>query len=215
MNMSGAGKMQYADVFARLQTVQDELSERLGFCLVLVDRRGGEATLPSGMPLACNRRECTAKRPACLQSPPAQGEPVIARCPFGLYWTALFTSLQSSEGDLYLHVGRTARPEQVAAELPLLREIYTLPFAVPVSARKGSTRAVPDADPLLTAQERKVLACLAAGLPNKEIAQRMCISQSTVKSHISSVFKKLGLTNRTEASVYALKNGISLEAEDV
>jgi len=73
---------------------------------------------------------------------------------------------------------------------------------------------MPDAD-ILTAQERKVLACLAAGMTNKEVAQSLCISLSTVKTHISNIFKKLGITNRTEATIYALKNGISLEKQDV
>lgn len=215
MRMSQTGKAQYADLFAQLQTIQDELAARLEVCLVLVSPRGREVTLPSGMPLACNRRECTAKHPACLQAPAGTAEPKIARCPFGLYWTAFPTTLQSSEGELYLHAGRTATADQIAAHLPLLTELYTLPLAVPVVARKEPARALPDADPILTAQERKVLACIAAGMTNKEIARRLCISLSTVKSHISSVFKKLGLTNRTEATIYALKNGITLEGEDV
>lgn len=166
------------------------------------------------MPLACNRRECTTRHPACLKSLPDAAEPEVARCPFNLHWTAFPTALQSDEGDLYLHLGRTATPEELEAHLPLLQQLYTLPLAVPVVARREPARAQTDADPILTAQERKVLACMAAGMTNKEIARRLCISLSTVKSHISSVFKKLGLSNRTEASVYALKNGISLEGED-
>ena len=214
MTMSHTGKVQYADLFAQLQTIQDELAERLEVCLVLVNPRGREVTLPSGMPLACNRRECTTKYPACLQSLPDHAEPQIARCPFGLHWTAFATSLQSNEGNLYLHAGRTATAGEINAHLPLLQQLYTLPLAVPVVARREPARAQPDADPILTVQERKVLACIAAGMTNKEIARRLCISLSTVKAHISSVFKKLALTNRTEASIYALKNGISLEEED-
>jgi len=214
MTMSHTGKVQYADLFAQLQTIQDELAARLEVCLVLVNPRGREMTLPSGMPLACNRRECSSRHPVCLQSLPGNAEPEITRCPFGLHWTAFPTSLQSNEGDLYLHVGRTATAREIADHLPLLQQLYTLPMAVPVLARREPARAQPDAEPILTVQERKVLACIAAGMTNKEIARRLCISLSTVKSHISSVFKKLALTNRTEATIYALKNGISLEEED-
>ncbi|GBC98195.1 Transcriptional regulatory protein LiaR [bacterium HR17] len=56
---------------------------------------------------------------------------------------------------------------------------------------------------LLTARERDILALLAQGLSNKEIAYRLGIKPGTVKEHISRVLRKLNLRNRTEAAVYA------------
>ena len=58
----------------------------------------------------------------------------------------------------------------------------------------------------LTEREVEVLALMADGLGNQEIADRLFISRSTVKYHISGVFTKLGVTNRTEAIALAIKN---------
>jgi DNA-binding NarL/FixJ family response regulator len=61
---------------------------------------------------------------------------------------------------------------------------------------------------LLTPREKEVLQLLAQGLPNKQIAQRIGISENTVKYHISSVYSKLGASNRTEAVRLGAHRGI-------
>lgn len=60
----------------------------------------------------------------------------------------------------------------------------------------------------LTKRERDVLACLVRGHTNKEMADMMFISEKTVKNHLTSIFRKLGVKDRTQAAVYALKNNI-------
>ena len=52
----------------------------------------------------------------------------------------------------------------------------------------------------------EVLKLLAEGLFNKEIAHKLCISEKTVKNHVSNIFKKIGVSDRTQAAVYAIKN---------
>lgn len=58
----------------------------------------------------------------------------------------------------------------------------------------------------LTEREREVLALLVAGLNNSQIADRLIVSRSTVKFHVSSILSKLGVTSRTEAVAIALQN---------
>jgi DNA-binding NarL/FixJ family response regulator len=71
-------------------------------------------------------------------------------------------------------------------------------------AFRAPGRAVADA---LTAREREVLALLAAGLSNREIAQRLSISERTARTHVSSILDKLGLRSRTQAALYAVQQG--------
>ena len=60
----------------------------------------------------------------------------------------------------------------------------------------------------LTEREREVLGLLAQGMPNKEIASHLIISERTVKFHVSSIMSKLGATNRTEAVARAAQRGL-------
>lgn len=59
---------------------------------------------------------------------------------------------------------------------------------------------------LLSAREIEVLCALAEGLYNKEIASKLQISEKTVKNHVSNIFKKIGVADRTQAAVYAIKH---------
>jgi DNA-binding NarL/FixJ family response regulator len=69
------------------------------------------------------------------------------------------------------------------------------------------TRARPAAD--LTAREREVLELLADGLANKQIARKLGISEKTVKTHLTSVFQRIGVTDRTQAALWAQRNRIN------
>jgi NarL family two-component system response regulator LiaR len=60
----------------------------------------------------------------------------------------------------------------------------------------------------LTPREREVLAALVEGLSNPEIAELLIIGESTVKSHVTNIMGKLGVSNRTEAVALAIKHGL-------
>lgn len=59
----------------------------------------------------------------------------------------------------------------------------------------------------LSPREREILACLARGESNKEIARALDLAESTVKIHVQNIFKKLNLSSRVQAAVYAVENG--------
>jgi NarL family two-component system response regulator LiaR len=66
----------------------------------------------------------------------------------------------------------------------------------------------PTEDPL-TKREVEVLKLVAQGLTNQEIAEKLVIRESTVASHISNILEKLHLANRTQAALYALREGLA------
>ena len=61
----------------------------------------------------------------------------------------------------------------------------------------------------LTPREREILALLAHGRPNKLIARRLDIAEQTVKNHLSHIFQTLGVTDRTQAALWAQRHGLA------
>jgi DNA-binding NarL/FixJ family response regulator len=60
----------------------------------------------------------------------------------------------------------------------------------------------------LTQRENDILALLAEGRSNREIAQHLYLSEKTVKAHLAAIFRKLGVTNRTQAAMAAVHMGV-------
>ncbi|WP_449061032.1 response regulator [Planomonospora algeriensis] len=61
----------------------------------------------------------------------------------------------------------------------------------------------------LTDREREVLALIASGRSNREIARKLAVSEKTVKTHVSNVLMKLGVQDRTQAALYAVRHGLA------
>jgi NarL family two-component system response regulator LiaR len=80
------------------------------------------------------------------------------------------------------------------------------PEAAQTLVHAASQPAPPGSD--LTEREREVLALMVEGLNNTQIAGRLTVSPSTVKSHVSNILSKLGVASRTEAVSLALRNGL-------
>ena len=116
-------------------------------------------------------------------------------------------------------VGPPARRERLRSALPegidVLTEASTLAaareFAQHVDAyllAASSPALEPSMPEPLTVREGQVLELLADGLSNKQIAARLGLSDETVKFHLSAVFGKLGVSNRTEALRQAIRQGL-------
>jgi len=97
---------------------------------------------------------------------------------------------------------RAAAAGQSVLDPQVQQRLLAAAAQAPVAA-PGAT--LPDG---LTAREGEVLALIADGLANREIARRLYISEVTVKSHINRIFAKTGVRDRAQAVQYAYRNGL-------
>ena len=96
-----------------------------------------------------------------------------------------------------------------AIQLVLDGETYIPPKLIPAFNNRLIARDVDkDKIDLLTSRELEVLTQVANGMFNKEIADNLNISERTVKNHIANIFKKIDVSDRTQAAVFAIKNDI-------
>jgi NarL family two-component system response regulator LiaR len=65
----------------------------------------------------------------------------------------------------------------------------------------------------LTGRECEILDLIARGMSNREIAEKVFISEKTVKTHVSNILSKLNLEDRTQAAIYALKHGFAMDKD--
>ena len=93
-----------------------------------------------------------------------------------------------------VHQGETSMRPSIAEKL--MREL------------QRSSNLKPTLDPL-TEREVEILKLVAQGLPNQEIAEKLVISERTVRTHVTNILSKLHLANRTQAALYALREGLT------
>ncbi len=99
---------------------------------------------------------------------------------------------------------KDARPDELIAAIRAAAAGHA-PLDPRVAAALLPGRQKSAADQL-SGRELQVLRLAAAGLANKQIARRLAISESTVKVHIGSVFRRIGVRDRTSAAVWAMEN---------
>jgi DNA-binding NarL/FixJ family response regulator len=106
------------------------------------------------------------------------------------------------------YLTKDAGAEEIAAAIgAVARGEAALDPAVQAHLLAGLAEpALPDG---LTPREAEVLTLIAAGLTNTQIAERLIVSQATVKSHVNHLFAKAGVRDRAQAVAYAYRNGLA------
>jgi DNA-binding NarL/FixJ family response regulator len=99
----------------------------------------------------------------------------------------------------------------VAAGEGVLAPQVTRKLITAFAQTAGKPAAAPAGLGDLTDREREVLGCLGAGLSNAQIATRLRIGETTVKTHVSRVLTKLDLRSRVQAAILAQENGLTGE----
>lgn len=102
----------------------------------------------------------------------------------------------------YVVAGASEDDLAVALRQSFERSVYLQPEAAPAQAAAVK----------LTRRETQILTRVADGLSNGEIARELWLTEQTIKFHLSNIFKKLGVRNRTSASRWAHQHGLTAEA---
>jgi DNA-binding NarL/FixJ family response regulator len=118
---------------------------------------------------------------------------------------------RASAAGLDAAIARSAPPASVGM---LIREVAA-GHVYHAFERPRASGSVGSAAGTLTSRELEILRLAAGGLPNGNIAERLFVTEQTVKFHLSNVYRKLGLANRTEASHYAHVHGLLEPASEL
>jgi DNA-binding NarL/FixJ family response regulator len=108
------------------------------------------------------------------------------------------------------YVSKEVEPSALAAAIRAVAAGHVLlgPEIAAELLRPGPADSAGSAtEPQLTAREREVLELIARGRSNREIARALTLSEKTVKTHVSNILMKLGVADRTQAALWAVRNG--------
>jgi DNA-binding NarL/FixJ family response regulator len=165
-------------------------------CAADVAELSADAAGASAVVLTCGR--ATTERQALIR---AVGEqfpdvPIVVIAPMS--GNGVHKSLEAGAAGLVLD------SEIENALAATIRAVCTGQIVVPQRFRRNATR------PVLSHREKETLALLATGLTNRQIAARLYLAESTVKTHLTSIFGKLGVVSRSEAAALVLDPDLKL-----
>jgi DNA-binding NarL/FixJ family response regulator len=106
------------------------------------------------------------------------------------------------------YVVKDITPTELLASIKRVRNdgFYADPRLASILLKKNSMRRYTVE---LSARELDVARLIAQGLSNREISERLILSDKTVKNHVSNIFSKLNVTARTQVAIYVLRNGLA------
>ncbi len=93
--------------------------------------------------------------------------------------------------------------EQTVIDKDLIYAAFSMSHSCSFEPKKQNKTKLQE----LTEQEKLVLSLIAEGEDNKGIAQTLGVSQNTIKTHVRNIFTKLEVSSRTQAAIYAIRNG--------
>ena len=138
---------------------------------------------------------------------PAVGVVVLSQYAEPLYATKLLES--GSGGRAYLLKERVTDRGELSRALREVAEGRSVVDAQIVEALLEVRRRREESGlDTLTSREQEILALIAQGAPNKVIAHKLQIAEKTVKNHVSRIFQTLDVTDRTQAALWAARNGL-------
>jgi len=105
---------------------------------------------------------------------------------------------------------KDAEPDEVVAGVRVAARGES-PLAPKAAGELLRARLRPPAESALSPREREVLACVARGLPNKLIARQLGIAEKTVKAHLTQIYGQIGVSDRTQAALWAREHGLAGE----
>jgi DNA-binding NarL/FixJ family response regulator len=193
----------------RVLVVDDHEVVRWGFRLLLGGQRWVERCLGAESPdeaVALARRYEPHVALVDLFLGGASGAEVVARLREA--WPATRVLLISGAGRISERTARAAGAAGFVLKDQPARDICAAVLAVARGGTAFPAEAEAAVEGLLTPREREVLALLAAGATNPEIAKQLLLSPHTVKEHTSVLYRKLGVRNRAEAARRAQELGL-------
>jgi len=120
--------------------------------------------------------------------------------------------IEALQAGAYGFLLKDASPDELVETIrSVFADKLTIPQELTHILLKGATKKDESQTPIqkLTNRELDVLLCISQGMTNKQIAQQLSIGTTTVRSHVSSIMRKLDLDNRTQLAIYARDQGIN------
>ncbi|MCJ7795650.1 MAG: response regulator transcription factor [Thermoleophilia bacterium] len=113
-------------------------------------------------------------------------------------------------------LSKSSEPEKIhqavraiaAGETIVERELLQSALRALIKSTRASADGADAEIPDLTPQEIRILTLVAQGTDNTGIAELLCLSRNTIKSHVHNIFTKLGVSDRTQAAVWAMRHGL-------